>query len=141
MKPAPELTNFLTDRDARIYRIPLNGFPADRHWRSTNTFDWGPVDVPDSEFSDTQKTDWAIGKLEEDHEKPFFLAVGVDRPHQPLFSHLGDRLLQTLTQAVERPLECIAGRLALVFLENFGDSGQHDDRDVLVFLFSPQLFE
>jgi arylsulfatase A-like enzyme len=68
------------------YRLPLNGFPADRHWRSTNTFDWGPVDVPDEEYSDTQKTNWAIEKLRESYEKPFFLALGFDRPHQPLYN-------------------------------------------------------
>ena len=73
-------------KNGKEYRLPLNGFPADRHWRSNNTFDWGPVDVPDAEYSDTQKTDWAIGKLQEKQEKPFFLAIGFDRPHQPLYN-------------------------------------------------------
>jgi arylsulfatase A-like enzyme len=73
-------------KNGKEYRLPLNGFPADRHWRSTNTFDWGPVDVPDEEYSDTQKTNWAIEKLRESHEKPFFLALGFDRPHQPLYN-------------------------------------------------------
>jgi arylsulfatase A-like enzyme len=73
-------------KHGKEYRLPLNGFPADRHWRSNNTFDWGPVDVPDEEFSDTQKANWAMEKLQETHEKPFFLAVGFDRPHQPLYN-------------------------------------------------------
>jgi len=73
-------------KNGKEYRLPLNGFPADRDWRSTNTFDWGPVDLPDDDFSDTQKTNWAIEKLGESHEGPFFLAVGFDRPHQPLFN-------------------------------------------------------
>jgi len=73
-------------KNGKEYRLPLNGFPADRHWRSTNTFDWGPVDVPDSEFSDTQKTNWALGKLRSNHDEPFFLAIGFDRPHQPLYN-------------------------------------------------------
>jgi hypothetical protein len=73
-------------KNGKEYRLPLNGFPADRHWRSTNTFDWGPVDVPDEDYSDTQKTNWAIEKLGESHEKPFFLALGFDRPHQPLYN-------------------------------------------------------
>jgi len=73
-------------KNGKEYRLPLNGFPADRHWRSSNTFDWGPVDVPDEEFSDTQKANWAMEKLQETHEKPFFLAVGFDRPHQPLYN-------------------------------------------------------
>jgi len=73
-------------KNGKEYRLPLNGFPADRHWRSTNTFDWGPVELPDELFSDTEKTNWAITKLAEDHEAPFFLALGFDRPHQPLFN-------------------------------------------------------
>ncbi len=73
-------------KNGKEFRLPLNGFPADRHWRSTNTFDWGAVDVPDTMFSDTQKTNWAIKKLQEKQEKPFFLAVGFDRPHQPLYN-------------------------------------------------------
>ena len=73
-------------KNGKEYRLPLNGFPADRHWRSNNTFDWGPVDVPDEEFSDTNKSNWAIEKLQEQHAKPFFLAVGFDRPHQPLYN-------------------------------------------------------
>ena len=68
------------------YRLPLNGFPADRSWRSNNTFDWGPVDVPDEEFSDAVTANWAIEKLAQDYEKPFFLAVGFHRPHQPLYN-------------------------------------------------------
>ena len=73
-------------KNGKEYRLPLNGFPADRHWRSTNTFDWGAVDLPDTMFSDTQKTNWAIGELQEKQDKPFFLAVGFDRPHQPLYN-------------------------------------------------------
>jgi arylsulfatase A-like enzyme len=73
-------------KNGKEYRLPLNGFPADRHWRSSNTFDWGPVDVPDTMFSDTEKTNWAIEKLQNKHTKPFFLAVGFDRPHQPLYN-------------------------------------------------------
>ena len=73
-------------KNGKEYRLPLNGFPADRSWRSTNTFDWGPVDVPDTMFSDSKKASWAIEKLQEKQEKPFFLAIGFDRPHQPLYN-------------------------------------------------------
>ncbi len=68
------------------YRLPLNGFPADRSWRSNNTFDWGPVDVPDEEFSDAVTANWAVEKLGQEYDKPFFLAVGFHRPHQPLYN-------------------------------------------------------
>ncbi len=76
----------LVVKNGKEFRLPLNGFPADRHWRSTNTFDWGPVDLPDEMFSDTKTANWAIDKLQQEQEKPFFLAVGFHRPHQPLFN-------------------------------------------------------
>ena len=50
------------------------------------SFDWGPWDVPDTDFGDTQITDWAIGKLREKSEQPLFLAVGYYRPHIPLWA-------------------------------------------------------
>src|SRR5262245_26039498 len=44
---------------------------------------WGPLDAGDDAMPDTQMTDWAIGKLKQKHEKPFFLAVGYTKPHLP----------------------------------------------------------
>jgi arylsulfatase A-like enzyme len=73
-------------KNGQEFRLPLNGFPADRSWRSTNTFDWGAVDLPDEMFSDTRSANWAIGKLNQQQDKPFFLAVGFHRPHQPLYN-------------------------------------------------------
>jgi arylsulfatase A-like enzyme len=73
-------------KNGKEFRLPLNGFPVDRFWRSTNTFDWGPVDLPDEMFSDTKTTNWAIDRLQRKQEKPFFLMVGYNRPHQPLFN-------------------------------------------------------
>jgi len=66
--------------------LPLNGMPADRYWNKSNTFDWGAVDLPDSLFADRVSVDWAIKRLEESNEKPFFMAIGFERPHQPLFN-------------------------------------------------------
>jgi arylsulfatase A-like enzyme len=48
-------------------------------------FDWAPLDIPDSEMSDHQVVDWAIGELEQEVADPFFLAVGIYRPHIPWF--------------------------------------------------------
>lgn len=66
--------------------LPLNRMPCDRDYRSTNTFDWGPVDVTDDEMSDGKANNWAIEQLQRRHDKPFFLGVGYFRPHQPLFA-------------------------------------------------------
>ncbi|HIQ20072.1 MAG TPA: DUF4976 domain-containing protein [Planctomycetes bacterium] len=58
---------------------PANGIPNTAH------FDWGPVAVDDEAMGDTQVTDWAIRFLGQRHEKPFFLAVGLFRPHLPWY--------------------------------------------------------
>lgn len=42
--------------------------------------------MPDSDFGDTQITTWAIDKLKQGFDKPFFLGVGYYRPHIPLFA-------------------------------------------------------
>ncbi|MFQ6131518.1 MAG: sulfatase [Armatimonadota bacterium] len=58
---------------------PLNGIPKTAH------FDWGPVQVPDEEMGDHQVASWVIEQLEQDHDKPFFLACGIFRPHLPWY--------------------------------------------------------
>ena len=80
-KPFHEVTKL-----GKTFRLPLNGMPADRYWNKAHTFDWGPVDLPDGLFSDRKSADWAIDKLEKIKDQPFFLAIGFERPHQPLFN-------------------------------------------------------
>ena len=58
---------------------PLNGLPWTYH------FDWGPLDARDEEMGDWQVADWAIGKLQEQHDRPFFLGCGFFRPHLPWY--------------------------------------------------------
>lgn len=48
-------------------------------------FDWGPIGVDDARTMDGRTVDWAIGQLAKTHEKPFFLAVGIYRPHIPWY--------------------------------------------------------
>lgn len=68
--------------------LPLNRMPSDRKPDTTSgeSFDWGPFEVPDSAMGDTQITDWAISKLNDTSENPFFLGVGFYRPHIPLWA-------------------------------------------------------
>lgn len=58
---------------------PANGIPRTAH------FDWGPVAVGDGAMGDTQVTDWDVEFLGREHDKPFFLAVGLFRPHLPWY--------------------------------------------------------
>ncbi|MFK8115092.1 MAG: sulfatase [Rubripirellula sp.] len=80
----------LIDRAGReSVTLPLNRMPSDRKpdGKDGESFDWGPIDVPDSAMGDTQITDWAIERLRAGFDgKPFFLGVGFYRPHIPLFA-------------------------------------------------------
>ncbi|MCA9069966.1 MAG: sulfatase [Planctomycetaceae bacterium] len=80
--------HIVTRKDADPVVLPLNGMPSDRNPQNAEgeSFDWGPLDVPDSAMGDTQITDWAIEKLQADFKKPFFLGVGYYRPHIPLWA-------------------------------------------------------
>ncbi len=68
--------------------LPLNRMPSDRRpdQPAGESFDWGPFDVPDEDFGDTQITNWAIGEIRRERSEPFFLAVGYYRPHIPLWA-------------------------------------------------------
>lgn len=67
--------------------MPLNRMPRDRNRgsRAIDSFDWGVIDRPDEEWTDTQSADWVVEKLGQSYDQPFFLAIGFYRPHQPLW--------------------------------------------------------
>ncbi len=58
---------------------PLNGIPNTAH------FDWGPVKVSDAEMGDGQVVKYVSAQLAKQHDKPFFLACGLFRPHLPWY--------------------------------------------------------
>lgn len=70
--------------EGKVITFPLNGMPADRIWKDTHTFDWGPMDLPDHEFRDAKDVAWTIGEIERGLEEPYFLGFGFHLPHQPL---------------------------------------------------------
>lgn len=66
--------------DTRPVNLPRGG-----PWQYVET-DWGGLDATDEEFGG----DWLVSKyvgeqLSREHEKPFFLACGLYRPHEPWF--------------------------------------------------------
>jgi arylsulfatase A-like enzyme len=93
---ADELPSKGTDNPRHLVRmadgdevvLPLNRMPSDRNPEGTDgeSFDWGPLDVPDDAMGDTQITDWAIDRLKDRGDEPFFLGVGYYRPHIPLWA-------------------------------------------------------
>ncbi len=87
-KGSEDPRHVVEDRRGREIVLPLNRMPSDRRPDANDgeSFDWGPFDVPDAHFGDTQITDWAIEKLVQEHSAPLFLAVGYYRPHIPLWT-------------------------------------------------------
>lgn len=68
--------------------LPMNGGLSliDRPTMTYNSFDWGPLDIDDIDMPDGEIAEWAVDQLEQDMDKPFFLAVGFYKPHQPFFA-------------------------------------------------------
>jgi arylsulfatase A-like enzyme len=44
---------------------------------------WKPLDVGNAEMKDWQAAEWVAGVLKQKHDKPFFLACGIFKPHEP----------------------------------------------------------
>jgi len=46
-------------------------------------FDWGPLKITDDEMPDMKTAGFGVNFLNQDHDRPFFLALGIFRPHLP----------------------------------------------------------
>ena len=59
--------------------------PRGGPWQYVET-DWAPLDATDEEFGgDWLVSKWIGEQLRKTHDKPFFLACGIYRPHEPWF--------------------------------------------------------
>jgi arylsulfatase A-like enzyme len=48
-------------------------------------FDWSPIPISDEETGDYSSVSWVMDQLGREHDKPFFLACGIYRPHLPWY--------------------------------------------------------
>ena len=63
---------------------PVN-LPRGGPWQYVET-DWAALDATDEEYGgDWSVSKWVGEQLAKEHEKPFFLACGIYRPHEPWF--------------------------------------------------------
>ncbi|MCW5962555.1 MAG: sulfatase [Bryobacterales bacterium] len=61
--------------------VPLNGLSPLKH-----EFDWGSLPKPEHEYGDSRSVAWAEDYLSREQSQPFFLALGLFRPHLPWYS-------------------------------------------------------
>ncbi len=61
--------------------------PERRNFNGLNTglFDWGVLPVEDKDMSDVQTVEWIEKQLTRKFDKPFFMGVGLYRPHLPWY--------------------------------------------------------
>lgn len=50
-----------------------------------NMFDWGGLPITDEEMGDFEAINFISQQLNKEHDKPFFLAAGIYRPHLPWY--------------------------------------------------------
>ena len=69
---------------------PLNGLPEvktlSRPPKNPREFDWGPIEKAEKETGDGRLVQWAAETLESMDNQPFFMAVGIYRPHLPFYA-------------------------------------------------------
>lgn len=68
--------------DAPMPKEKLNGLD----WYGSRNTDWGIYPADEEQSVDVKTANYAISRLKQSYEKPFFLAVGIFRPHMPFFA-------------------------------------------------------
>lgn len=76
-------TKYIERFDVRLPQNP--GALVDRPSNQYSTWDYCAFDLPDSEMPDGQIALWGVDQLKRKHDKPFLIACGFYRPHQPFY--------------------------------------------------------
>ena len=76
------------DRGSWRITLPANGglSAIDRPNNTWDSFDWAPLDCPETDFPDRKIADWGVQQLGIKRARPFLLAIGFYKPHQPFFA-------------------------------------------------------
>ena len=69
-------------KPAEKFRFTADRFPGKTGRTQT---DWAAYPTHDSLLADYQSAEWAVKKLKQEYDSPFFLAVGFVRPHVPWY--------------------------------------------------------
>jgi len=84
--------NHLTSRTKNLIDgkpAPFPGMKDDGSERGDSEggseFCWGPAKGPKEQSKDWKATEWAVAQLAKPSEKPFFLALGISKPHLPWY--------------------------------------------------------
>jgi choline-sulfatase len=67
-------------------RMYQSGQPKKNGADIPGIFDWGALDIPDSEMDDYKMAQFAVDQLSQSHDSSFFLACGIYLPHVPWYA-------------------------------------------------------
>lgn len=78
----PEEWDHYMDRKGKKHSNPT---PAEGQSDGVGGIKFAPIDCKDEDIDDYDITNYGIEQLGKKHDKPFFLAVGLHKPHMPWF--------------------------------------------------------
>ncbi len=74
---------FLSDEKPSWF--PGHNLDGKNRLSNFEAFDWKALDKEDYEMGDGQAVNYGMGFLNQSHDQPFFLAIGIYRPHIPWY--------------------------------------------------------
>ncbi len=83
-EPPPNRKNAMWDNE--VWHGGFGPFPPDKDQVKGSFWGCTPWEGPDSDFPDVKNAEAAIEFLQQEHDKPFFLTLGLWRPHTPFTS-------------------------------------------------------